>query len=169
MWLQFTRWTHFQIPFISYPKRSSNIRLMRRIKNTEIYLVQIATSPILKYNYRSFRTFLNSTPTRNKFESFQTQATHKNRFQTMYLAFLDQNHTNPYYYTKIDTYPYGTQQVPYNPKHVSIYVIFFFLFFFFLSLISSLSHKDQNEIFILVLSLFISLSSQMRKLSPSFL
>ena len=92
MWLQFTRRTYFQISFISYPKRSSKVRIMRRIKNTEIYLVQIATSPVPKHNYRRLRTFLNSTLTINEFESFQTQTIHKKRFQTMYLTFLDQNH-----------------------------------------------------------------------------
>ena len=65
MWLQFTRRTHFQIPFISYPKRSSKVRLMHRIKNTKIYLAQIATSPVPKHNYRSLITFLNSALTRN--------------------------------------------------------------------------------------------------------
>ena len=79
MWIQFTRRTHFQIPFMYYPKRSSKVRLMRRIKNMEIYLVPIATSPVPKHNYRSLRTFLNSTLTRNEFESFQTQTIHKKR------------------------------------------------------------------------------------------
>ena len=132
---------------------------MRRIKNTKIYLVQIATSPVPKHNYRSLRTFLNSTLTRNEFESFQTQTIHKKRFQTMYLTFLDQNYTNPYYYTKIDTFPYGTLQVPYNSRHVSIPVIFFFFFFFLSSLFSLICVcspflQDQNEIFLLVLSSF---------------
>ena len=70
MWIQFTRRTYCQFPFISDPKISSKVWLMRRIKNTEIYLVQIATIPVTKHNYRSLRTFLNSTLTRIEFESF---------------------------------------------------------------------------------------------------
>ena len=94
-------------------------------------------------------------------------------------------YTNPYYYTKIDTFPYGTSQIPYNPRHVSILkfhtcdllfpflLSFFFLFFFFLSLLFSLIRvcspflQDQNEIFILVLSLLFHFLR--RKLPPSFL
>ena len=79
MWLQFTRRTHYQIPFISYPKIRSKVRLVRRIKNREIFLVQIATRPIPKHIYRSLRAFLHSTLTRNEFESFQTQTIHKKR------------------------------------------------------------------------------------------
>ena len=77
MWLQFTRRTHCQIPFISYSKISSNFWLMRRIKNREIFLVQIATKPFPKHIYRSLRALLNSTLTINEFESFQTQTIHK--------------------------------------------------------------------------------------------
>ena len=83
MWLQFTRRTHCQIPFISYPKISSKVWLMRRIKNREIFLVPIATKPFPKHIYRSLRALLNSTLTRNEFGSFQTQ--------TIYLFFLYQN------------------------------------------------------------------------------
>ena len=77
MWLQFTRVTHFQIPFISYLKISSKVRLMRRIKSREIFLVQIATRPFPKHIYRGLRALLNSTLTRNEFGSFQTQTIHK--------------------------------------------------------------------------------------------
>ena len=77
MWLSFTRRTHFQIPFIYYPKISSKVRLMRRIKNREIFLVQIATRPFPKHIYRSLIALLNSTLTRNEFGSFQTQTIHK--------------------------------------------------------------------------------------------
>ena len=77
MWLQFTRRTYFQIPFISYPKISSNVQIMRRIKNKEIFLVQIATRPFPKHIYRSLRALLDSTLTRNEFGSFQTQTIHK--------------------------------------------------------------------------------------------
>ena len=62
------------------------------------------------------------------------------------------------------------------PYSNSIPVIFFFFFFFFflfllfsLIRVCSLFLQDQNEIFLLVLSIFISLSSQRRKLLPSFL
>ena len=50
---------------------------MRRIKNREIFLVQIATIHFPKHIYRSLRALLNSTLTRNEFESFQTQTIHK--------------------------------------------------------------------------------------------
>ena len=73
MWLQFTRRTHCQIPFIYYPKISSKVRLMRKIKNREIFLVQISTRPFPKHIYRSLRALLNSTLTRNEFGSFQIQ------------------------------------------------------------------------------------------------
>ena len=77
MWLQFTRRNPYQIPFISYQKISSKVRLMRVIKNREIFLVQIATRPFPKHIYKSLRALLNSTLTRNEFESFQTQPIHK--------------------------------------------------------------------------------------------
>ena len=77
MWLQFTKRTHCQIPFISYPKISSMVRLMSRIKNREIFLVQISTRHFPKHIYRSLRALLNSTLTRNEFGSFQTQTIHK--------------------------------------------------------------------------------------------
>ena len=101
-------------------------------------------------------------------------------------------YTNPYYYTKINTFPYGTSQIPYNPRHVSILkfhtcdILFpfllssfsflsfsFFFFFFFLSLLFSLIRvcspflQDQNKIFLLVLSFLFHF--QRRKLPPSFL
>ena len=50
---------------------------MRRIKNWEIFLVQIATRPFPKHIYRSLKALLNSTLTRNEFGSFQTQTIHK--------------------------------------------------------------------------------------------
>ena len=77
MWIQFTIRTHYQIPFISYPKSSSKVRLMHMIKNREIFLVQIATRPFPKNIYRNLRTLLNSNLTRDEFRSFQTQTIHK--------------------------------------------------------------------------------------------
>ena len=77
MWLQFTRRTHYQIPFISYPKIFFKVLLMSRIKNRKIFLVQIATRPFPKHIYRSLRALLNSNLTRNEFGSFQTQTIHK--------------------------------------------------------------------------------------------
>ena len=77
MWIQFTRRTHYQIPFISYQKISSKVRLMRMIKNREIFFIQIATRPFPKHIYRSLRALLNSTLTRNEFGSFKTQTIHK--------------------------------------------------------------------------------------------
>ena len=41
MWLQFTRRTHYQIPFISYPKISSKARLMCTITKWQLLMVQI--------------------------------------------------------------------------------------------------------------------------------
>ena len=41
MWLQFTSGTHYQIPFIPYPKTSSKVRLMRTITIWQLPMVQI--------------------------------------------------------------------------------------------------------------------------------
>ena len=92
MWLQFTRVTHYQIPFTSYPKIISKVRIMRRIKNREIFLVQITTRPFPKHIYRSLRALLNSTLTRNEFGSFQTQTIHKIEGSKPYIySFYTQN------------------------------------------------------------------------------
>ena len=122
--------THCQIPFISYPKISSKVRLMRKTKNREIFLVQNATIPFPKHIYMSLRALLNSTLTRNEFGSFQTQLIHK----------IEGSKPCIYaFYTK-------TRQIPYtNPNktldfhtrihtniHSFIPVIFFFLSFFLL-------------------------------------
>ena len=152
MWLQFTRRTHCQIPFISYPKINSKVPLMRVIKNREIFLVQIATRPFPKHIYRSLRALLNSTLTRNEFESFQTQPIHK----------IEGSKPCIYtFYTK-------TRQISYSNSYKTLYfhtiihtcdLLFPFLlssllFFFSLIRFCSLFLQDQNEIFILVLSLF---------------
>ena len=133
MWLQFTRRTYCQIPFISYPKISSKVRLMQVIKNREIFLVQIATRPFPKHIYRSLRALLNSTLTRNEFGSFQTQPIHKIEgskpciytFSTKTRKIL---YSNPYktldFHTRIHT-----------NIHSSIPVIFFSLPYFFSSLL----------------------------------
>ena len=130
MWIQFTRRTYCQIPFISYPNISSKVQLMRVIKNREIFLVQIATKPFPKHIYRSLRALLNSTLTRNEFESFQTQPIHKiegskPRIYTFYTKTRQIPYANPYkildFHTRIHT-----QFV------ASITVIFFFLSFFLL-------------------------------------
>ena len=130
MWLQFTRRIHCQIPFISYPKISFKVRLMRVIKNREIFLVQIATKPFPKHIYRSLRALLNSTLTRNEFESFQTQLIHKIEgskpcIYNFYTKTRQIPYSNPYktldFHTRIHT-----QFV------ASIHVIFFFLSFFLL-------------------------------------
>ena len=130
MWLQFTRRTHCQIPFISYPKISSKVRLMHVIKNREIFLVQIATRPFPKHIYKSLIALLNSTLTRNEFGSFQTQPIHKIEgskpcIYTFYTKTRQISYSNPYktldFHTRIHT-----QFV------ASIPVIFFFLSFFLL-------------------------------------
>ena len=109
MWLQFTRMTYYQIPFISDPKSRSKVWLLRMIKNREIFLVQLATRPFPKHIYRSLRALLNSTLTRNEVRSFQTQTMHKiEGSKPCIYTFYTQNYTNPYYCTNIDTFPYGT-------------------------------------------------------------
>ena len=130
MWLQFTRRTHYQIPFISYPKSSSKVWLMRVIKNREIFFVQIATRPFPKHIYRRLRALLNPTLTRNEFGSFQTQPIHKIEgskpcIYTFYTKTRQIPYSNPYktldFHTRIHT-----------NIHSSIPVIFFFLSFFLL-------------------------------------
>ena len=130
MWLQFIRSTHCQIPFISYPNISSKVRLMRVIKNKEIFLVQIATKPFPKHIYRSLRALLNSTLTRNEFGNFQTQPIHKIEgskpsIYTFYTKTRQIPYSNPYktldFHTRIHT-----QLI------ASIPVIFFFFSFFLL-------------------------------------
>ena len=126
MWLQFTRRTLCQIPFISYPKISSKVRLMRMIKNTKIFLVQIATIPFPKHISRGLRTLLNSTLTRNEFGSFQTQPIHK----------IEGSKPCIYtFYTKTRQIPYKTLDFDtriHTQFVASILVIFFFLSFFML-------------------------------------
>ena len=133
MWLQFTRRTHCQIPFISYPKISSKVRLMQVIKNREIFLVQIAIRPFRKHIYRSLRALLNSILTRNEFGSFQTQTIHKIEgskpcIYTFYTKTRQIPYSNPYktldFHTRIHT-----------NIHSSILVIFFSLPSFFYSLL----------------------------------
>ena len=152
MWLQFIRTIHCQIPFISKPNISSKVQLMSVIKNKEIFLVQISTRPFPKHIYRSLRALLNTTLTRNEFGSFQTQPLHKIEgskpcIYTFYTKTRQIPYSNPYkkldFHTRIHTYD----------------LIFHFLLSslpFFLSLIRfcSIFLQDQNEIFILVLSLF---------------
>ena len=131
---------------------------MCKTKNKEIFLVQIATRPFPKHIYRSLRVLLNSTLTRNEFESFQTQLIHKIEgykpcIYTFYTKTRQIPYSNPYktldFHTKIHT-----------NIHSSIPMIFFSLPSFFSSLLFSLIRfcspflQDQNEIFILVLSLF---------------
>ena len=95
MWIQFTRRTHYQIPFSSYPKISYKVRLMRRIKNTKIYLVQLAARPFPKHIYRFLRALLNLTLTRNEIGSFQTQTIHKSILLYKNRHFSIRNLTSP--------------------------------------------------------------------------
>ena len=140
MRLQFTRRTHCQIPFISYPKISSKVRLMQVIKNREIFLVQIATRPFPKRIYRSLRALLNSTLTRNEFGSFQTQPIHKIEgskpcIYTFSTKTRKIPYSNPYktldFHTRIHT-----------NIHSSIPVIFFSLPSFFSSLLLFLPYSS---------------------------
>ena len=112
MWLQFIKRTHCQILFISYPKTSSKVRLMRMIKNREIFLVPIATRPFPKHIYMSLRALLISTLTRNEFGSFQTQPIHKIEgfkpcIYTFYTKTRQIPYSNPYktldFHTRIHT------------------------------------------------------------------
>ena len=125
--------THCQIPFISYPKISSKVRLMQVIKNKEIFLVQIATRPFPKHIYRSLRALLNSALTRNEFGSFQTQPIHKIEgskpcIYTFYTKTRQIPYSNPYktldLHTRIHT-----------NIHSSIPMIYFSLPSFFSSLL----------------------------------
>ena len=112
MWLQCTRRIYCQILFISYPKTSSKVQLMRKTKNREIFLVQIATRPFPKHIYRSLKALLNSTLTRNEFGSFQTQPIHKIEaskpcIYTFYTKTRQIPYLNPYktldFHTRIHT------------------------------------------------------------------
>ena len=121
---------------------------MHVIKNREIFLVQIATRPFPKRIYRSLRALLNSTLTRNEFGSFQTQPIHKiEGFKPCIYTF----------YAKTRQIPYSN---PYKTLDFHTYDLLFpfllssLLFFFSLIRFCSLFLQDQNEIFILVLSLF---------------
>ena len=161
MWLQFTRRTLCQIPFISYPKISSKVWIMHLIKNREIFLVQIATRPFPKQIYRSLRALLNSTLTRNEFGSFQTQPIHKIEGSKPYIYT---------FYTKTRQIPYKTLDFHtriHTQFVASIPVILFSLPSFFSSLLLLLPFSSllsypfllslsprPNEIFILILSSF---------------
>ena len=145
------------------------------IKNREIFLVQLATKPFPEHIYRSLRALLNSNLTRNEFGSFQTQTIHKIEgskpcIYTFYTK-TRQIHTivqkSTLFHTELNKFHTHLVYiqifiVPYKPYSNSIHVIFFFLPFFLLfsSSSSSSSHfcslfpQDQNDIFILVLSLF---------------
>ena len=141
--------THCQIPFISYPKISSKVRIMRMIKNREILLVQIATKSFQKHIYRSLIAILNSTLTRNKFESFQTQPIHKVEgskpcIYTFYTII----------HTIIHTKTLDFHTIIHTCNLLFPFLLSSLLFFFSLIRFYSLFLQDQNEIFILVISLF---------------
>ena len=123
---------------------------MHMIKNREIFLVQIATRPFPKHIYRSLRALLNSTLTRNEFESFQTQTIHKIKGSKPCIYT---------FYTK-------TIQIPYCSILESIHVIFFFPSFFLLFSSSS----SSSLLFSSLLSVFaLSFSkTKMRYLSWSY-
>ena len=143
--------THCQIPFISYPKISSKVRLMQVIKNKEIILVQIATRPFPKHIYRSLRALLNSALTRNEFGSFQTQPIQKIEgskpcIYTFYTKTRQIPYSNPYktldFHTRIHT-----------NIHSSIPMIFFSLPSFFSSLLLLLLPFSSLLCYLFLLSL----------------
>ena len=131
MWLQFTRRTYCQIPFIYDPKTRSKVWLLSMIKNREIFLVQLATRPFPEHIYRILRALLNSTLTRNKFGSFQTQTILKRKVP---------NHVSKLSRPKLDFHTH-THSFHTNIRssilkcHSSLPVISFFLLFFSLLLL----------------------------------
>ena len=141
MWLQFTRMTHCQISFISYPKISSKVWLMLVIKNKEIFLVQIATRPFPKHIYRSLIVLFNSSLTRNEFGSFQTQPIQK----------IEGSKPSIYtFYTKTRQIPYSN---PYNTLDFhTCDLLFPFLLYSFL--FSSSSSSSSSFLFSSLLSVF---------------
>ena len=165
MWLKFTSGTHCQIPFISYPKTSSKVQIMRMIKNKEIFVVQIATRPYPKHIYRGLRALLNSTLTRNEFGSFQTQTIHKiDGSKPCIYTF----HTNIHTIIHTKTLDFHTQ-IPYTIRSIHtcdfFFLSFFLLFFSLLLLLPfsslpsypfllSLSPRKKMRYLFLVFSLF---------------
>ena len=150
MWIQFTRRTHFQIPFVSYLKTNSKFQIMRMIKNKEIFLVQIATRPFPKHIYRSPRALLNSTLTRNEFGSFQTQTIHKiDGSKPCIYTFYTNIHT--IIHTK--TIDFHTQ-IPYTicSIHTCDLLFLFLLSSFLFS--SSSSSSSSSFLFFSLLSIF---------------
>ena len=148
MWLKFTRRTHYQIPFIYYQKISSNVRLMHRIKNTEIYLVQLAARPFPKHIYKNLRALLNLTLTRNEIGSFQTQTIHKSILLYKNRHFSIRNLTSPIQpKTCIHTcdllFPFLLSSFLFYSSS--------FIFSSLLSVFALSFFKTKNEIFILVL------------------
>ena len=133
---------------------------MRVIKNREICLVQIATTPFPKHIYRSLRALLNSTLTRNEFGSFQTQPIHK----------IEGSKPCIYtFYTK-------TRQIPYKTLdfHTRIHIQFVAsipLIFFFPSFFLLFSSSSSSLLFSSLLSVFaLSFSkTKMRYLFWSYL
>ena len=170
MWLQFTRRTDCQIPFTSYTKISSKVRLIRRIKNREIFLVQIATRPFPKHIYRSLKALLNSTLIRNEFGSFQTQTIHKIEGSKPYIYsfYTKTRQIHTIVQKKKKSILFHTKLNKFNTHIVYMPVIFFsfpsFFSSFLLLLFSSL-------FFSLFLFLWITLNRilKRRKLPPSFL
>ena len=116
---------------------------MHMIKNREIFLVQIATRPFSKHIYMSLRALLNSTLTRNEFESFQTQPIHKIEgskpcIYTFYTKTIQIPYSNPYktldFHTRIHTNIHSS--IPMILFSLSSF--FSFILFFFPSLLFSL-------------------------------
>ena len=128
---------------------------MRRIKNTEIYLVQLAARPFPKHIYRILRALLNLTPTRNEIGSFQTQTIHKSILIYKNRHFFIRNLTSPIQpKTCIHTcdllFPSLLSSFLFSSSSSSSS----FLFSSLLSVFALSFIKTKNEIFILVLSPF---------------
>ena len=143
---------------------------MRRIKNTEIYLVQLAARPFPKHIYRILRALLNLTLTRKDIGSFQTQTIHKSILLYKNRHFSIRNLTSPIQpKTCIHTcdllFPFLPSSFLFSSSSSSSSS------FFFSSLLSVFAlsfFKTKNEIFILVLSPFYFTFQSKEKTSSLF-
>ena len=190
MWIQFTRRIYCKIPFIYDPKTRSNVWLLSMIKNTEIYLVQLAARPFMTHINRSLRVLLNLTlhemslgvPKPKPYPRYRVL----NHVSIISIPKLDFHPHTHNFHTNIHSslYPYSNSILKFSSSihpyfhtcdllFLSFFLLFFSLLLLFFVRFCSLYFQDQNEIFILVLSLFdlipFLFHFQRRKLPPSFL
>ena len=102
------------MPLIYYSKTHSKVQLLHMIKNKEFSWFNLQLYPS-QNTYRSIRTLLNSTLTRNEFGSSQPKPYTKQRVP---------NHVSKRSRPKLDFHTpviyIHILIVPYNPRHVSI-------------------------------------------------